>query len=327
MLRSAPSRRRWAWRTRTIAFLAVYECIYGGNPPRRPNRPRDASDEAVKAFDALFAPAEPARMETAKERAAREAVLPPHVGRISVRKFAMFHFKADMFGLDSTECTLMRWHVKRAEERSATYAVVLVDWHGAAHEFQLHRASGELYRLLVDAWELTRSSRTSAAPARRAEPAKTDPNDPNSKLGRLNAEARNRARAKLERAGGRRGRRGARSRARYEWSALERVPPRARRVSRAFAISLPGNRRRRRTSHGGRTFECQDERVHVLKNRRRGGAARDGRGGVSDPFARRGGGSLECTTEVVYETVNPEWDETFVFNLGTSTSDDRDRGG
>ena len=66
-------------------------------------------------------------METAKERAAREAVLPPHVGRISVHKDAI-HFKADMFGLDSTECTLMRWHVKRAEERSATYAVVLVDW-------------------------------------------------------------------------------------------------------------------------------------------------------------------------------------------------------
>ena len=168
------------------AFLAVYECIYGGKPPSATEPPADASDEAVKAFDALFAPAEPARMETAKERAAREAVLPPHVGRISVHKDAI-HFKADMFGLDSTECTLMRWHVKRAEERSATYAVVLVDWNGAAHEFQLHRASGELYRLLVDAWELEEApSRLSVA----LNPHVQDPNDPNSKLGRLNAEAR-----------------------------------------------------------------------------------------------------------------------------------------
>ena len=39
-------------------------------------------------------------------------------------------------------------------------------------------------------------------------------------------------------------------------------------------------------------------------------------GGVSDPFAKARWGSLECTTEVVYETVNPEWNETFVFNLG-----------
>ena len=50
------------------AFLAVYECIYGGKPPSATEPPADASDEAVKAFDALFAPAEPARMETAKER-------------------------------------------------------------------------------------------------------------------------------------------------------------------------------------------------------------------------------------------------------------------
>lgn len=39
-------------------------------------------------------------------------------------------------------------------------------------------------------------------------------------------------------------------------------------------------------------------------------------GGVSDPFAVARWGSLECKTEVIYETVNPEWDETFTFNLG-----------
>jgi Ca2+-dependent lipid-binding protein len=30
-------------------------------------------------------------------------------------------------------------------------------------------------------------------------------------------------------------------------------------------------------------------------------------GGTSDPFATARWGSLECKTEVVYETVNPVW--------------------
>ena len=39
-------------------------------------------------------------------------------------------------------------------------------------------------------------------------------------------------------------------------------------------------------------------------------------GGVSDPFATARWGALECTTEIVYSTVDPVWDETFVFDLG-----------
>ena len=40
-------------------------------------------------------------------------------------------------------------------------------------------------------------------------------------------------------------------------------------------------------------------------------------GGVSDPFATARWGALECTTEIKYETVDPVWDETFVFELGS----------
>ena len=66
----------------------------------------------------------------------------------------------------------------------------------------------------------------------------------------------------------------------------ERVPPRARGVSRGGAISLPsGTAAAAGTSHGGRSSE--DGRVHVLKNRRRGGAARDGRGWDVGPVRHR----------------------------------------
>ena len=292
-------------------FLAVYECIYGGKPPSATEPPADASDEAVKAFDALFAPAEPARMETAKERAAREAVLPPHVGRISVHKDAI-HFKADMFGLDSTECTLMRWHVKRAEERSATYAVVLVDWHGAAHEFQLHRASGELYRLLVDAWELEEApSRLSVA----LNPHVQDPNDPNSKLGRLNAEARNRARAEFERE-----KRSLLGRLRRAVAPAVVETLRVYRQTRDAYVEVrdylfpplpPPPPNLPTVDVKAKTNLCLFLSIVAAEDV----LAMDD-GGVSDPFAKARWGSLECTTEVVYETVNPEWNETFVFNLG-----------
>ena len=239
---------------------------------------------------------------------AKERFLPPHVGRISVYADAV-HFKADMFGLDLTELRLMRWQVKRVDG-GHKYAVTIVDWHGVAHDFQLHKLGGELYDRLVE-----RAPRGDGYPqVQRHNPHVQDPNDPNSRkpAERLRGSRDTRRLS-------RRARRPptvdsyAASAPRFERDAAPVASRAARTSRRATSSSAPPLLRPRPSpvGVGEKTSKCLFLSIVAADDL----LAMDS-GGVSDPFAVARWGALECKTEVVYKTVAPVWNETFVFHLG-----------
>ena len=221
------------------------------------------------------------------------------------------HFKADMFGLDLTELRLMRWQVKRVDG-GHKYAVTIVDWHGVAHDFQLHKLSGELYDRLVRTWHLDEMvTRKSSA----TNPHVQDPNDPNSKTGREAAEALARHKALIE----------ARSKTAHG-RLMRRIRPALREGRRAcrlargayvetrdflFPPPLPPPPPLPTVDVREKTSKCLFLSIVAADDL----LAMDS-GGVSDPFAVARWGALECKTEVVYKTVAPVWNETFVFHLG-----------
>jgi len=289
-------------------FLAVYECVYAGKPkPKKSPAEDDASSDADDDDADASSPSGPS---TAAERMAKERFLPPHVGRISVYADAV-HFKADMFGLDLTELRLMRWQVKRVDG-GHKYAVTIVDWHGVAHDFQLHTLSGELYDRLVRTWHLEEMvTRKSSA----TNPHVQDPNDPNSKTGREAAEALARHKALIE----------ARSKTAHG-RLMRRIRPALREGRRAcrlargayvetrdflFPPPLPPPPPLPTVDVREKTSKCLFLSIVAADDL----LAMDS-GGVSDPFAVARWGALECKTEVVYKTVAPVWNETFVFHLG-----------
>lgn len=331
-------------------LLAVYECIYAGKPlPAKPSEAENVDAEARAIVSGLFGgedkenvaeDAETTRGKpaaTAKTNAARVSAVvvpsapegentvfhPPHVGRLKMHADAL-HFEADMFGLDLTSLKLMRWQIQRADAAPARYAVTVVDWHGVPHDFQLHKQAAELHDLMVRAWRLERAAedgeppldpKTNAASSAR-NPLCQDPADPASKIGREALEARERLRARL---------------------AARRNSLRGRAASFAYPYvreSLRLYKAAAKTYKGTKDFlfppppppppflpltdVCARTNVCLFVRVEKGESllAMDA-GGVSDPFATARWGALECTTEIKYETVDPVWDETFVFELGS----------
>ena len=136
------------------APIAFFDCIYVGTPGGDSASGSPKSPNSVMASNgANGAAPRGGAARNSRGLGEKPECLPPHVGRIGVyRKFAMF--RADMFDLDDTTVLLPRSQVRRVDA-NGKYAVCVVDWHGAPHEFQLPKLSKELYRVLVREWALT----------------------------------------------------------------------------------------------------------------------------------------------------------------------------
>ena len=306
------------------APIAFFDCIYVGTPGGDSASGSPKSPNSVMASNgANGAAPRGGAAGNSRGLGQKPECLPPHVGRIGVyRKFAMF--RADMFDLDDTTVLLPRWQVRRVDA-NGKYAVCVVDWHGAPHEFQLPKLSKELYRVLVREWALTEGTfankrGASAVNDRVLDPAKDGPRTMLGELVEDGSLAAMKARADLD----------ARRR-----SALRRI---AASVGRGYERCASVYRRARDVYLEAERFLFPPEpppppELHTVDVRAKTDAcmflkivAAEGllamdAGGTSDPFATARWGSLECKTEVVYETTSPVWEETFVFNLGTSTSD------
>ena len=306
------------------APIAFFDCIYVGTPGGDSASGSPKSPNSVMASNgANGAAPRGGAARNSRGLGEKPECLPPHVGRIGVyRKFAMF--RADMFDLDDTTVLLPRSQVRRVDA-NGKYAVCVVDWHGAPHEFQLPMLSKELYRVLVREWALTEGTfankrGASAVNDRVLDPAKDGPRRILGELVEDGSLAAMKARADLD----------ARRR-----SALRRI---AASVGRGYERCAIVYRRAREAYLEAERFLFPPEpppppELHTVDVRAKTDAcmflkivAAEGllamdAGGTSDPFATARWGSLECKTEVVYETTSPIWDETFVFNLGTSTSD------
>ena len=328
-------------------LLAVYECIYAGKPlPAKPSEEENVDAEARKIVSSVFGDEDKENVgedgavsrgklgETEKTNAERvstvalsapedetTAFLPPHVGRLKMHEDAL-HFEADMFGLDLTSLKLMRWQIKRADAAPARYTVTVVDWHGVPHDFQLHKQAAELHERMVRAWRLERADADASADdfgslVSATNPLCQDPLDPASKIGREALEARERLMARLE--SRKNSLRGKAASFAYpyvrEGLRLARAAAKTYGVAKDFLFPpppppppvLPTADVRAKTNR------CLFVRVEKAESL----LAMDS-GGVSDPFATARWGSLECTTEIAYETVDPVWDETFVFELGAT---------
>ena len=202
------------------------------------------------------------------------------MGRIGVyRKLAMF--RADMFDLDDTTILLPKSQVKRVDS-NGKYAVVLVDWTGVPHEFQLPKLSKALYRTLADEWGFREGTHVNKRGASAVNEHVLDPikHGPQTKLGELvedgsvavmraKADLDERRRSALRRVAATFKRRYdacvahyRRCEAAYQECRHFFYPPRA--------AAAP------RLAHGGRAR--QDGRVFVLEDHRRGRGAGDGRG-------------------------------------------------
>ena len=324
-------------------LLATYEAIYAGKPlPAKPSEEENVDAEAQAIVSGLFGDEDKENVaedpkaargkpgETKKSNVAPSApegedavFLPPHVGRLKVHKDAL-HFEADMFGLDLTSLKLMRWQIKRADAAPARYAVTVVDWHGVSHDFQLHKQAAELHEKMVREWRLepvvdddddanARSSGSGSFSA--TNPLCQDPLDPTSKIGREALEARERLRAKL--LARRNSLRGRAASFAYpyvrEGVRFCRAASRTYSATRRFLFPPPPPPPPALPTHDVQTRTARKLFVRVEKAESL--LAMDS-GGVSDPFATARWGSVECTTEIVYSTVDPVWDETFVFDLG-----------
>ena len=312
--------------------LATYECIYVGTPSQTKQQHTAGSSEgngektqANTRGDGLLGPTAPREgahggmaggsTGPGPQGPSMDVYLPPHIGRLFVYRSSV-HFKADMFGLDLTELVLRKEHVRKVDA-SQKFSVTLQDWRGACHEFQLPRLSREAYALLAKAWNLRELviQKFCAANDKVLDPDA----DPKGALGTFlddSAEAMNRARAELD----------AQSktllgRARREYQrrvdvlrALHRRGQAAYTTGKHFLFPPPPPPPPvlDTVDVKARTNQCLFLRIVAADDV----IAMDS-GGVSDPFAVARWGSLECKTEVVYETVSPEWDETFTFQLGS----------
>ena len=161
------------------APIAFFDCIYVGTPGGDSASGSPKSPNSVMASNgANGAAPRGGAAGNSRGLGQKPECLPPHVGRIGVyRKFAMF--RADMFDLDDTTVLLPRSQVRRVDA-NGKYAVCVVDWHGAPHEFQLPKLSKELYRVLVREWALTEGTfankrGASAVNDRVLDPAKDGP--------------------------------------------------------------------------------------------------------------------------------------------------------
>ena len=217
-------------------------------------------------------------------------------------------FRADMFDLDDTTVLLPRSQVRRVDA-NGKYAVCVVDWHGAPHEFQLPKLSKELYRVLVREWGLTEGTfankrGVSAVNDRVLDPAKDGPRTKLAELVEDGSIAAMKARADID----------ARRR-----SALRRIAAAvgdgyercANVYRRARAVYLEVDRflfppppppppQLHTVDVRAKTDACMFLKIVAAE----GLLAMDA-GGTSDPFATARWGSLECKTEVVYETTSP----------------------
>ena len=290
------------------APIAFYDCIYVGTPSdgRSPKSPLASTSNGANQSGGRLGSAKPPGTGSTGDKG---ECLPPHVGRIGVyRKFAMF--RADMFDLDDTTILLPKSQVARVDS-NGKYAVVLVDWTGVPHEFQLPKLSKTLYRTLANEWGFREGTHVNKRGASAVNEHVLDPikHGPQTKLGELvedGSVAVMRAKADLD----------------------ERRRSALRRIAATFKRRYDGC-----VSHYRRCeaayVECRhffyppepppppdlptvDVRAKTdaclfLKIIAAEGVLAMDAGGTSDPFATARWGSLECKTEVVYETVNPVW--------------------
>ena len=296
---SPPSRRRWAWGRGPGRVPRGVRCICGGKPPRRPNRPRTRPTRRSRRSTRSSRPRSPRGWR--RRRSGRPAGGPAPASGISVHKDAI-HFKADMFGLDSTECTLS---LASSARRSARRRTRSSSWTGTAPRTvpappRLRGALPPPRRRL--------GARGGASPGVALNPHVRDPNDPNSKLGRLTRSAGSRARLGEKRSLlGRLGR--AVAPAVVETLRVYRQTRDAYVEVRDYLFPpLPP---RRRTSDGGR--QGQDDLCLFLSIVARRTSSPWTTAGSPTRSRRRGGG---VSNGGGVRTVNPEWNETFVFNLG-----------
>ena len=324
-------------------LLTTYECIYAGKPQKVEDESANVDEDAEKLVEAFLGPMDDKEnvnesvmkagktsgnkdnktgdtkhvgiKDTGKQSSTfPETFLPPHVGRVKIHKDAL-NFEADMFGLDLTNLKLMRWQVKAVSCVSSRYTVTVTDWFGVNHDFQLHKLANELFKKCVKAWDLEIDvDALSESKKTASNPFVQDPLDPNSKLGREAAEALARQKAKVEARG-----------KTMKGRILKVVIPYAKEGIRAYRAAAksyttvnnflfpppPPPPNLPTVDVSEKTNLCLFVKIEKAEEL----LAMDS-GGVSDPFATARWGSLECTTEIIYETVDPVWDETFVFNLG-----------
>ena len=261
------------------APIAFYDCIYVGTPSDggSPKSPLASTSNGANKSGGRLGSAKPPGTGSTGDKG---ECLPPHVGRIGVyRKFAMF--RADMFDLDDTTILLPKSQVKRVDS-NGKYAVVLVDWTGVPHEFQLPKLSKTLYRTLANEWGFREGTHVNKRGASAVNEHVLDPikHGPQTKLGELvedGSVAVMRAKADLdERRRSALRRIAATFKRRYDACvcALSQMRGGVRRVPTLFLSTRAAAAAR--SAHGGRAR--QDGRVSVPEDHRRGRGAGDGRG-------------------------------------------------
>ena len=292
------------------APIAFFDCIYVGTPGGDSASGSPKSPNSVMASNgANGAAPRGGAARNSRGLGEKPECLPPHVGRIGVyRKFAMF--RADMFDLDDTTILLPKSQVARVDS-NGKYAVVLVDWTGVPHEFQLPKLSKTLYRTLANEWGFREGTHVNKRGASAVNEHVLDPikHGPQTKLGELvedGSVAVMRAKADLDE---------------RRRSALRRI---AATFKRRYDACVSHYRRCEAAYVECRHFffppepppppdlptvdvRAKTDACLFLKIIAAEGVLAMDAGGTSDPFATARWGSLECKTEVVYETVNPVW--------------------